>query len=345
MPIQTPTNFNELSEKTLDDKNNVLNRQEKKALNDVDMKSYESMKDDIANKQVTRKGEDIKLSDFVNKIWVDGKVRMNENEKWEPLEQGSELAAWVQIFLVSQGVSVATQNHKTLWIDGIVWWDTRRALVDYHQNKRIQDNKDKIEDNKDKIDEKVLSDINQRLQWATEYSKDWDNPINVNIIDKNKPFVVSVENYGKSTIVDLEQWLMTFDGIEFPWFTDRKMDMVDWSINIKNTSDDNQELLEHVYKQAGLLNYIFWKLVPEEKGNARSNNPFYFGWANIWTSEAWINFDNGIIRDKDVISIDANYQWSKYDQKWEKRNGMGIDHDKFHQEIPDILNTIYKKYI
>ncbi len=355
MPAQNIDNINDLQEQVLDKQDTLLSKKEVKTLSNISAPTYENMKDDIANHEVNRKGKNITVKELVSSIWSDGKVRLEKGEKWDYIKRWSELWAWVQIFLISQWYDVVKNNKLSWSVDGKLGRFTHKAISMYRNDNKLQwqidENRNVIHKNQDKIDKKVLSDINQRLQWATEYSKDWKNPIKVRIIDKNKPFVVAVENYWKSTTVDLEKWTFTFDGKVFPWFTRKKMDKVWGKINIAPTSDENQILLEHVYKQAWFLNYVFWKFVNlREKGegikrispsywkmnreSARSENPFYVN-GNL------INFDNGVVFDTRVISSRANRKWTKYDRLWEDWNGMWIQDPN---QIVDILNVLFKKY-
>ncbi len=327
MPAQNIDNIQELQDQVLDKQDTLLSKKEVKTLSNISAPMYENMKDDIANHEVNRKGKSITVKELVSSIWSDGKVRLEKGEKWDYIKRWSELWAWVQIFLISQWYDVVKNNKLSWSVDGKLGRFTHKAISMYRNDNKLQwqidKNKGLIKENTKKIDEKVLSDIKQRLQWAAEYSKDWGDskyeyrfksePVKVKILDENKPFIVAIENYGKQTIINLEAGTLTFEGTELDWKLPKLDRDFDWKINIAPTSDDNQTALKQSYRQAGLLNYIFGEFInlkesragmrfspsywKTNKESARSKNPFYSYWGEI-------NFDNGVIFDTGVIRKD-----------------------------------------
>lgn len=322
--------FNELTEKVLDKQDSLLSPKEVNQLNQIKPVDYSRMKEQIAKKEIKWKNQSYVLEDFVNKIELDGTVDGEKIKRW------SELGAWVQIFLISQEYDTNKANQKYLGIDGKLGRFTWKSISAYKGDKRTLSEADRR--STEKVDQLKLNRINDWLQWAREFSDKWNNPIKVSILDKKKPFVIAVENYGMKTIVDLNSGKMTFDGVNFKWLTDIAFEKVAGDINIESTSK-NKKLLPLIYKQASLFNRIFGQLV---KVKQKSDSPFFHHMGGL-------NIDDGMLFDTDILEDIWKSFWSysvHHNMAWGKRRSFDKDVGFVKKDdLVSTLNQIYQKRV
>lgn len=269
------------------------------------------------------------MKDFVGKIDVSGKV------DGKSIMRGSELGAWVQIFLISQEYDTNNVDRRYLGIDGKLGRFTHKALSAYKGDKETLGQARK--NTKEQIDRENLQRVNEWLQGAREFSSKWKNPIEVKIVNESEPFKIAVKNYGQETIIDLNTGKMTFDGETFDAFTTFQLEKVNGKINIE-ASSKNPGLLSLLYRQASLLNRTFGNIVRKKM---RSDEPFYVFMGALLVDDGRFN-DMDILEDINealgVYSTSLNAALGKVKKRSSVRS-RGYDH------LTGVLNRIYKKRV